>query len=356
MNPANRGIFACNGTRGMYLVQRETSKRHDRRREGQVKDIVSIIIPVYNAERYLAECLDSILNQSYSSLEVICVNDGSIDSSAAILDAYSKRDSRITVYSQENQGAPAARNNGILHMHGAYCVFFDADDTLRPNAIETLVASVKSQDADIVVGSYAERDDDSEVLRPASEGSAHSRKRIVYSAENRFLCVGFNPLPGNKLYRADFIRETGLRFLSVRIGQDLNFYLKAVALANRIVKIDAVIFNYRIVSGSISRQYTSKILDIIPSMRDVRQLYISQRFTKEYEKYVSVIELIAYRSQMKKIPRIADPAVRQQVYQELENSSRQVVYRPSCYCLQWAKERIKICRCLKRARLCTGRD
>lgn len=316
----------------------------------EVNDIVSIIIPVYNAERFLAECLDSIENQSYSNLEIICVNDGSTDGSAAILDAYSQQDSRITVYSQKNQGAPAARNNGIANMHGNYCLFFDADDTLCPRAIETLLCEAKRHAADIVVGSFAEVNGGSVISRPRSEGSSHSRKRVVYSAENRFLCVGFNPVPGDKLYRVDLIRKAGLSFLPVRIGQDLNFYLKAVALASRISKINDVIFNYRIVSGSISRQYTSKILDIIPSMRDVRQLYISRNYAREYAKYVSVIELIAYRSQMKKITRISDSAARRRAYLELDASAKQVTYYPSCYFLQWAKECIKIHLCLKRAR------
>ena len=315
-----------------------------------MNDTVSIIIPVYNAENYLAECLDSIIAQSYPNLEIICIDDGSTDGSAAILDLYAEQDSRIAIYSQKNQGAPAARNNGISHMHGEYCMFFDADDTLRPDAVETLLTTAKNYATDIVVGSFAERNGDTEILRPASEGSAHSRKRILYSAENRFLCVGFNPLPGDKLYRADFIRKTNLSFLQVRIGQDLNFFLKAVALARRIAKIDAVIFNYRIVSGSISRQYTSKILDIVPSMNDVRDLYIDKNYKKEYEKYVSVIELIAYRSQMKKINKITDTLVRQDVYRGLEVSARQVVYRPSCYFLQWAKEQMKISHCLRRVR------
>lgn len=113
---------------------------------------VSIIIPAYNAEKWIKKCLDSILNQSYSILEIIVVNDGSTDGTLGILNRYSEKDKRLLVINKKNEGTYLARNEGVRKSTGSLIFHTDADDFLEPNAIELLVSRMKKENADLVIG------------------------------------------------------------------------------------------------------------------------------------------------------------------------------------------------------------
>ena len=113
--------------------------------------LISVIIPVYNVEKYLEKCLDTVTNNSYHNLEIICINDGSTDHSAEILLSYAEKDSRILVINQENQGVCAARNAGIQYSHGEYIAFIDSDDYIDKYYFETLVHCIVKKKADIVI-------------------------------------------------------------------------------------------------------------------------------------------------------------------------------------------------------------
>jgi glycosyltransferase involved in cell wall biosynthesis len=112
---------------------------------------ISIIIPIYNAAEYLAECLDSVLAQTLADIEVICINDGSKDKSGAVLDEYARKDSRITAIHQENAGVSAARNAGLDNVTGQYILFVDSDDTVHPQLCEKVYHAARKDDADLVV-------------------------------------------------------------------------------------------------------------------------------------------------------------------------------------------------------------
>ncbi len=116
--------------------------------------LVSIIIPVYNAEEYLPKCIDSIRSQTYENIEIICINDGSEDKSQVILERYLKLDSRIKVFTQENRGVSSARNLGISKMRGKYVMFVDSDDWLDKNACERAVSEAEQYSADVVLWPY----------------------------------------------------------------------------------------------------------------------------------------------------------------------------------------------------------
>ena len=108
--------------------------------------LFSIIIPVYNVENYLRDCLDSMLNQSFADWEAICVNDGSTDGSSTILDDLASKDSRVTVISQPNGGLSAARNTGLKAAQGDFVLFLDSDDWLEPDALKILSDNLKDED------------------------------------------------------------------------------------------------------------------------------------------------------------------------------------------------------------------
>ena len=114
-------------------------------------DKISVIIPVYNVEKYLSACLDSVLAQTYAELEILAVNDGSTDGSAKILEEYAERDSRIQVLNKPNGGLSDARNYGIEHATGQYYLFIDSDDLIRPDMADLLYRALIQYDADIAV-------------------------------------------------------------------------------------------------------------------------------------------------------------------------------------------------------------
>ncbi len=123
-------------------------------KERMVDPLVTIIIPVYNAEKYLEKCLNSVLNQTMSEIEVIVVNDGSKDSSEEMALKYSRIDPRLRVITQENSGPSAARNRGLREAKGEYICFYDADDWVLPEAVAELYLAAERTNADIVISSY----------------------------------------------------------------------------------------------------------------------------------------------------------------------------------------------------------
>lgn len=116
--------------------------------------MVSVIVPVFNVKPYLAECLDSIIHQTYTDLQIILIDDGSTDGSGAVCDAYAAKDARIRVVHQENRGLSAARNRGIELATGEYLNFVDSDDYLLPDCIETLLKLCIEHDADMSICTY----------------------------------------------------------------------------------------------------------------------------------------------------------------------------------------------------------
>ena len=118
------------------------------------EELISVIIPVYNTAEYLPRCLESVLNNTYRNLEVICINDGSKDNSIEVLNAYAQKDSRIRVIDQENAGVSAARNRGLDEVVGEYIAFVDSDDWIHRQYFEVLLASARDHDAQIAICNY----------------------------------------------------------------------------------------------------------------------------------------------------------------------------------------------------------
>ncbi|MDG7247369.1 glycosyltransferase [Streptococcus pneumoniae] len=119
-----------------------------------MKDLVSVVIPVYNVENYLEECIQSVLNQTYTNLDIVLVNDGSTDASAEICDRFAEIDDRARVFHTENRGAALAKNFGVTQALGEYVLFVDSDDIAEKRMVETLYRQVEETGADIVIGNY----------------------------------------------------------------------------------------------------------------------------------------------------------------------------------------------------------
>ena len=210
---------------------------------------VSVIMPVYNAEKHLRQCLDSVVNQTLQEIEIICVDDGSTDSSPAILAEYAAADSRFQVCHQQNLYAGVARNNGMRHASGKYLAFWDSDDYFYPEALEKMYAKAEEDQADICLcdanqyyegigfettgGMYL-------VHKHLPAETPFSRK----SCPDVILNV-INAAPWTKLFRRSFVAETGLLFQPVRNGNDVYFVECMLALAEAVTYVDEPLLCYR---------------------------------------------------------------------------------------------------------------
>lgn len=196
--------------------------------------LVSLIIPVYNSEKYLNRCLDSVLSQTYKNYEVICVDDGSSDMSGSILDGYQKQNpTKIFVRHQANAGIATTRNRGIEIAKGCYIAFIDNDDWIDVDWLETLTNLIDADDpADVICSGYC---------RPDKDGSIVARCRLNINGEWSPYLVG---APWAKLYRTAFIRESNLEFFNTNIGEDLPFVIPAVHKANNCVITDYCGYNW----------------------------------------------------------------------------------------------------------------
>ncbi len=246
--------------------------------------LISVVVPCYNAGPYLGDCLASLRTQTYPGLEIILVDDGSTDDSLAIAEAMAKEDGRIRVMRQENAGVSAARNAGATLAQGAYLLFVDADDTLTPEALATLLAAAQGQD--IVSACHREvyEDGGTRVFRPdkrcRTQGQILQRLITGDSVYNS-MC--------NKLYRRSFWTQWSLSAQpGLRIGEDALLNLTAYARAQSVIHLPAVTYEYRIrkssaMQGIRSQGHLDAHLPWLTGVRDVLSaLGLRERYFRTY--------------------------------------------------------------------------
>ena len=210
---------------------------------------VSVIIPVYNVEKYLRECLDSVVNQTLRDIEIICVDDGSTDSSLEILREYAEKDSRVKVYTQENINAGAARNTGLSNATGEYLSFLDSDDFFELNAIERMYECAKIRKAEIVV--YQVSTFYENTGRPPFLDLRYNKKLLpekeVFSyseiEQNAFLAI--KSLVWDKLIKRELVTKYDLHFQSVNVFNDIYFAYTALLSAESITILEEQLVHYR---------------------------------------------------------------------------------------------------------------
>ena len=221
--------------------------------------LISVIIPVYNAQKTVSRCIKSILNQTEKKLEIIAVDDGSTDSSGKILERLAEADSRIKVIHQENQGSVSARRNGVMIALGDYICFSDADDTMPPNAIELLLKQSKKSRSDICTGNSIRKvkgigiKSHTSACFQISEPQVYDREKIIN--ELYISWFGISNVPVSlcaKLFKGDIIKEAYRRVADMRIffGEDLIVTLNAFAIAERVSFIPDTVYFYYIGGGT----------------------------------------------------------------------------------------------------------
>ncbi len=209
---------------------------------------ISVIIPIYNTAKYLAECLDSVLAQTFSDFEIICINDGSTDDSPKILARYHQQDSRIIIIDQQNAGVSAARNAGLQKAVGKYIAFVDSDDTVAPDFISTLYKVAEKHNADVVYSNML-GENFQNISQPLVEKSDFSAKILpVYFKNDQYNSVC------NKLYSSHTIRGHKPKF-SVRKthAEDAEFNIRFLIHAERIYFCNYSGYHYRDTPDSATR-------------------------------------------------------------------------------------------------------
>ena len=239
------------------------------------KPVVSIIVPVYNIEQYLDECIRSLVQQTYQNIEIILVDDGSTDASSDICDSYAKKYKDVKVRHQKNKGVSSARNAGIKAAKGEWIIFADGDDEMSSDAVDTLVNTAIKTEADCVSGNFVSYSDSHAV----SVVSTSPEKIVLVDREEALKNLLYQRQIANapfaKLYKADCIRK--VRFSeSITAAEDLQFNYFALKNVQKVAIIDTIVYLYRRREGSaINASFTRKRMSGLEAtesiMQDVKQ-------------------------------------------------------------------------------------
>ena len=202
--------------------------------------LLSIIIPVYNGEKYIEKCLDSVLSQTYSNIEIIIINDGSTDNSYQLLQKYAKKDHRILLFNQKNIGSSLTRNNGIKYAHGEYITFIDIDDYIEKDAYEKVMSKLQD-DIDIACFSVScDYTKENYSINKILKSGIYPKDEAVKELFNKDI---FNAL-WNKIYKASLIKEKDYFPYEFNQGEDLVFNCKVFKQANKILLLDDIVYHY----------------------------------------------------------------------------------------------------------------
>ncbi len=232
---------------------------------------VSVIMPIYNAYSYLRPAMDSVLDQTLSEIEVICVDDGSTDSSLDILKEYQAKDSRVRILTENNAGPSWARNKGLSRARGKYIIFLDADDFYKLDLLEKMYERAERDNLDITITEYDiynDRSSSFESRIKSDHGSIFEGDTIV--SKNEYPEVIFQCTSNyvwNKLFRASFIKEKELTFdQNMRVFEDVYFVMTSLSMADRIGKIHEVLIHHRVYSEQSKNRLFRKYYKQVPSL------------------------------------------------------------------------------------------
>jgi glycosyltransferase involved in cell wall biosynthesis len=215
--------------------------------------MVSVIIPVCNAGKYLRPCLLSVAEQSLRDIEIICVDDGSTDGSLDVLQRFAARDARFRIVQQANAGAGAARNRGLGFASGTYLSFLDADDTFEPSMLKDACDCAEANHADIVVFRMQKVDERTGAVSPGDFAFGASRfPPGVFNGHDApdYIFLSFQGWAWNKLFARAFVTANNLCFQEIQRTNDLYFTYTALLAADRIAPLDKVLVHYRVGTGN----------------------------------------------------------------------------------------------------------
>jgi len=251
---------------------------------------ISIIIPVYNVEKYLEQCLDSIVNQTLEDIEIICINDGSTDNSSKILETYKEKDKRIKIIRKKNEGLGAARNTGMEYVKGDYIGFVDSDDWVSHNMFEKLYNNAKKFDSDVVMCPVNVFDENSGEI--SSDKPYYTLECFDKSFDNRFFnhfeakdfFFGIAVMAFNKIYKKSFLEKLNVKFPEGLLFEDNPFFYETFLSANRVSLIRDFVYYYRTNrKDSIINKSGEKFFDVVTIHKLTLSIFENKGFFDIYK-------------------------------------------------------------------------
>lgn len=251
--------------------------------------VISILVPCYNVEKYLNQCMDSILNQTYRNLEIICLNDGSTDGTRKILEEYAALDKRIIVVNKANSGYGATMNTGLRMAKGKYVGIVESDDYIEPTMFETLCDNAEKNRLDTVKCLYSEHYEDTGKNKVRTYKFIRYNEVMNPSEEQKVF--GLPPAIWAGLYNREFLVKNNIDFLETPGAsfQDTAFAFKVYASAERVMFIPEILHHYRINPGS-SVKSPDKVFFVCDEEAEIR------RYAKAIGKYGQLKEIMALRA------------------------------------------------------------
>ena len=254
----------------------------DSKKDRDINHLVTLVIPAYNVEEYIAPCLESALRQTYNNIEIVIIDDGSTDDTSAICDEYEAKFENIKLIHKKNGGLASARNCGLRYAKGEYVAFLDGDDELDETAVEKMVHCAKTYKADIVACNFY-FDKRTNIPNKKHKVSIYRKEDALKAMTN--LKSGFAPNVCNKLFKRDLFSNDCL-FPSGKLYEDIIVTTKAVCKSNIIAYLEEGLYYYRTRPNSITRHFNTKEFDHIEMSREVLD-YIEKTYPSVMDYFIA---------------------------------------------------------------------
>ena len=254
---------------------------------------VSVLVPVYNMEKYLPECLDSLVNQSLSDIEIICINDGSTDSSLQILEKYAAQDNRIKIINKENSGYGASMNVGLRAAKGKYIGILESDDFADKNMFEDLFNLAEENHCDFVKSDWYNYYSN---CKETGKAGVIKNSHKVFNLADNISILRWQPTIWSALYNRNFLEKNNICFLETPGAsfQDTSFHLKVCLAAERILTTSNAYVRYRKDNENASCKSKSKVFEVCKEYETVEK-YIKERpLLEKFSEYVYVSKYCTY--------------------------------------------------------------
>lgn len=263
---------------------------------------LSVLVPIYNVEKYLEECLTSLANQSLKDIEIICINDGSTDNSPRILQKYAKKYSNFIVINKKNSGYGDSMNRGLEKASGEYIGIVESDDFIESNAFEKLYKLARETKADIVKANYYYHSKNGDVLHRVIKNQKLNVPLSLADDDSIFL---EEPGIWSAIYRRDFLNKNKIRFRTTPGAsyQDTGFHFKSFCAAKRIVYTDKAYLHYRTDNASSSVKSLEKVNYVVEEYADIERYIRNLNLPAEVIFTLQVAKFGAYHWNLQRLPK-----------------------------------------------------
>lgn len=251
--------------------------------------LISIIVPIYNVEKYLDRCLWSIRKQTYTALEIILVNDGSPDGSHLIMDAHSKEDDRIVIINKENGGLSSARNTGLDNAKGEYVAFIDSDDWIEHTMFEKLLESIKTHQSEIAACDVRTEYEDGRLKAILKQAPDYPDCIDVKTHRDAFMA--FDCFACNKLFKRALFTEHQIQFPEGLLYEDIGTFPRIFFRTNKISLVRENLYHYIVRDGAITQTFNLRGLDYL-KVTDIVSKDVLSLSTRDFDSYTTAFKIM----------------------------------------------------------------